>query len=67
MDVFNIAEGESVLIRPKSIKPSGGGGGGNWSNWWQKKKQNNEALLLAAEQGDLQKVKKYLSPEQMLG
>ena len=51
MDVYNIPEAESILIRPKSIKA--GGGGGNWSNWWQKKKQNNEALLLVAEQGDL--------------
>ena len=41
--------------------------GSGWSDWWQQKKANNEEFLLAAEFGDLPKLKKYLSTEEMQG
>jgi len=40
---------------------------GGWGDWWKEKKKNNDEFLFAAERGDLEKLKKYLSPEKMMG
>lgn len=38
-----------------------GGDGKAWSNWWKEKRRNNNDFLIAAENGELEKVKKLLS------
>lgn len=38
-----------------------------WGDWWDEKKKINHDFLRATESGDLEKVKKYLNNEVMLG
>ena len=36
-----------------------------WSGWWREKKKSNQEYLWAAEVGDVDKLKKHLSKEEM--
>lgn len=38
-----------------------------WGDWWKIKKKNNQEFLWAVESCDIEKMKKFLSPEKMQG
>lgn len=41
------------------------GTGSAWGDWWKQKKKSNQEFLWAAEVGDIAKLKKYISKEEM--
>ena len=50
---------------PAVTSATGGGKSNAWGDWWKQKKRNNQDLLWAAENGNLEEVRKLLDPNQL--
>ena len=58
--IGKIDQSQTLQARPSQVKPVN-----PWANFWKEKKQNNQDYLLAAENGDIETLKKMLDPKIM--